>query len=486
MILSEEILQLASLQVTEMLGLNFPSSRWKEMERGLLAAAGEAGIGNSKEKIAEWISKADYSRNEADIIINCLTVGETYFFREKDALEIFSREIIHEFKQNNSKKSLRIWSAGCCTGEEPYTLAIILRELIPGVDSRNVSILATDLNPAFLQKAREGKYSNWSFRDIPPNIKYKYFRQEGKYWVIADEIKKMVQFERLNLATHPFPSKFPDTRNVDVIFCRNVLMYLTPDVIRLVGNSFYKSLNEAGWFITSPVELNDDYFADFKRVQYNAGIVYRKLPLAAASPEKKPDNFNFNLRERDFVKSKKRVVIIQKNQNNDSIVQPIAFNPLSDIELASMFYERADYDGCSDFCQKILLSNPTDIDALTMITKAQADLGSYFQAENWAKKLIAADSLVAESYYLFASVLYELGDFEMAVKILKQGLYLNQSHRLMHLLIGNAYLKLNNENMAAKHLKNAELLLFQPNDNVIMGNSKGITSLLLNEVSQKQ
>ena len=184
-------------------------------------------------------------------------MGETYFFRERRAFEILEQSLLPGLiaARRKTEKRLRFWSAGCSTGEEPYSLAILLDKLIPDLKDWNVTILATDINTGALRKAEEGIYSDWSFRDNPPWFKEHYFEKvDGNHHRLLPRIRKMVTFSYLNLSEDHYPALQNNTNAMDFIFCRNVLMYFAPGQIGLTVERFHRSLLDGGCLIVSPVE----------------------------------------------------------------------------------------------------------------------------------------------------------------------------------------------------------------------------------------
>jgi len=149
--------------VAERIGLHFPADRRRDLERGLSAAASEFEFDNV-ESCLHWLSSSPLTKIQIEILASHLTVGETYFFREKKSLEIMEQSVLPDLiKSRRDGRRLRIWSAGCCTGEEPYTIAIMLAGMIPDPERGDVTLLATDIDPRFLSKASAGVCSDWSF-----------------------------------------------------------------------------------------------------------------------------------------------------------------------------------------------------------------------------------------------------------------------------------------------------------------------------------
>ncbi len=277
-LLTDRVLSQLSSLVSEKLGLHFPEKRWADLERGIAAAAQDLGLANAAE-CARWLASTSFSRSQAETLAANLTVGETYFFREKRSFEVLENEVLPELirlRQNRDMR-LRFWSAGCCSGEEPYSVAILLSRLLPNISDWNITILATDINPRALARAVEGVYGEWSFRDTPDWIRRRYFTEiaAGK-WKISDEIKKLVTFSYLNLVEDVYPSIINQTNAMDVVFCRNVLMYFVPELLQKVAERLYRAIYENGWLLVGPSETSQSLFADFVPTNFPGVIFYRK------------------------------------------------------------------------------------------------------------------------------------------------------------------------------------------------------------------
>ena len=184
------------------IGLHFPQERWGDLERGIAAAAPAFGM-TSARACAEWLLAAPLAQRQIEVLARCLTVGETYFFREKRSFEVLEEKLLPELLRARAggERRLRVWSAGCCTGEEPYSIAMVIARTVADLRDWNISILATDVNPEFLRKAALGIYGEWSFRDTPAGIKERFFSRTGNgRFAISPQIKAMVTFGFLNLA----------------------------------------------------------------------------------------------------------------------------------------------------------------------------------------------------------------------------------------------------------------------------------------------
>jgi chemotaxis protein methyltransferase CheR len=199
----------------------------------------------------EYYHYLRYDRRRADelaVLVDNLTTNETYFFREPAQLKAFTDEILPELREKNSgRRSLRIWSAGCSTGEEPYTIAILLLESGDWWRDWQVEILGSDINQRVLHTARKGVYKKGSHRATPPEMLRRYFLEEGKAdYRIIDRVRELVSFSYVNLLD---PFKTSLIRDMDVIFCRNVIIYFDREAKKKVIASFYDKLREGGYLL---------------------------------------------------------------------------------------------------------------------------------------------------------------------------------------------------------------------------------------------
>ena len=206
-------------------------------------------------------------------VIEILTVNETFFFREWNQLKAFSDEILPEIRETKmEKKRLRIWSAGCSTGEEPYTIAMLILEYgrLQGWD---IEILGSDINQKVLTAARRGVYRKNSFRSAEQYFTQKYFDEEDGSFVISEDVKRLVNFSCLNLLD-PFKVRFMG--QMDVIFCRNVMIYFDHAARRKVVDSFFENLVEGGYLLLGHAESLMNVSTSFALKHLKNDMVYQK------------------------------------------------------------------------------------------------------------------------------------------------------------------------------------------------------------------
>ncbi len=228
-----------------------------------------------------------YDRKKVEELANfidLLTIHETYFFREEQQLKAFGEEILPEIQERkNDHKSLRIWSAGCSTGEEPYTLAIILRER-PEFRDWDVEIFATDISQRVLQSARRGHYQMTAFRSMDPKYLAAHFSKEGNGYRISDAIKKNVAFLHINLLDS---NRLSFINRMDIIFCRNVIIYFDREAKRKVIEMFHSKLKDKGYLLLGHSESLINISTSFSLKHLKHDMLYQKLERSPHLLDKK-------------------------------------------------------------------------------------------------------------------------------------------------------------------------------------------------------
>lgn len=210
---------------------------------------------------------------EFDEIFDLVTTKETYFFREPAQLTAFVDEIVPDILSRKTFKKIRVWSAGCSTGEEPYSIAMMLQES-GYFDYASFEIFASDISHQVLVRARKGNYRESAFRATDPTLRDKYFtREPDGSWRIGDAIRNRVSFGRLNLYDEPRVSLLG---YVDVIFCRNVIIYFDESSKKTVVGNFYNRLLEGGYLLLGHSESLISLSTQFKLKHLKNDMVYQK------------------------------------------------------------------------------------------------------------------------------------------------------------------------------------------------------------------
>jgi len=221
---------------------------------------------------------------ELEQIVDLLTTNETYFFREAYQLKAFTDEILPEIiERRSAQKRLRVWSAGCSSGEEAYTIAMLLIEK-QELKGWNLEVFANDISRRMIQAARRGVYAKSSFRAIDEYFWKKYFRPIDGRWQIVDEVKALVSFGHLNLLDQEMLELIGA---VDVIFCRNVLIYFDKASRVKVVKTFYQKLEPGGYLLLGHSESLLNVSTDFELVHLKNDMVYRKTQLEGKEGKQK-------------------------------------------------------------------------------------------------------------------------------------------------------------------------------------------------------
>ena len=220
--MEEMLLEQFKKIISEKTGLHVPEQDSKKLSDLISLRRKSHNLSSTEEYYHVLASSDSRCRDEWRKIIYCLTTGESYFFRDKGHSFLLQNIILPELIKNKEKDhAIRIWSAGCSTGEEPYSVAILLDMLLPDLKTWDISIIGTDINEESLQKAERGIYTQWSFRMVDKEIQRKYFSRHKDEWEIDGRIKKMVNFRHSNLIKDGFPSQHSGICNMDIILCRN-------------------------------------------------------------------------------------------------------------------------------------------------------------------------------------------------------------------------------------------------------------------------
>ncbi len=231
--------------------------------------------------------KYDTSLKEFNMLMNLVTTNETSFYRNPPQLLCFQEEVlpqIIETKRKAGKKRLRIWSAGCSTGEEPYTIGMIILDVLGEGHGWNVEIIANDISENVLQAARKAFYNEMSLRTTPAEIVKRYFNKQEQKYVVVDSVRRMVNFSHLNLSDR---RRMALMSEMDFIFCRNVMIYFSDEIKRQIVRGFYNALLPGGYMFIGHAESLHGISKAFKLDYFKNGLVYHK-ELGAALSDNEP------------------------------------------------------------------------------------------------------------------------------------------------------------------------------------------------------
>jgi len=469
------------------IGLSFPPDRLSEFTRKIKAAAKEFGM--EPADCVNWLLSSPLTKEQIHTLSYHLTIGETYFFRDPRAFEILEDEVLTKLirLRRDTGKYLRLWSAGCCTGEEPYSIAMLLARMLDDLQSWRISILGTDINSNFLKKAQRGIYEPWSFRVVSPEIKVRYFRHiKGKY-ELNPAIKKMVHFERMNLADGRPPEGLL-LSSMDIIFCRNVLMYFHKDQAVRVFGRLHNALADGGVMVSTPFELSYVPEHLFERLPHKGAVLLKKRPIrdslqSAPSVEEtdmcQADHGKRIYKERTYhvyVPASTHIsyppaIAAEIPQPKEPL--PAAATP-DTTHHAKQLFDAGRYQECVSYLLPVC-SKQEAVPSLTyLLARACCNRGQLDDALKWIEKTIEIDRLNHCAYFTRATILEAQGKTQESLASLRQAIFLDPDFVIAEFYMASLLLRLGKLQESRRRFRGTLSLLAQYNEEEIVPESEGI------------
>jgi len=452
----DALLSQVSAQIATQVGLHFPPERFSDLQRGLANAAAELGFDNLPACL-RGLAAAPFARTQIQILASHLTVGETYFFRDRAIFEALETTVLPRLREKRrGERRLRIWSAACCSGEEAYSLAIAVQRTIPDLSGWHVRILGTDINRHFLRKAEEAVYGEWSFRETLPAERERYFTAGGDgRWTVRPAVREMVQFSYLNLAEGPYPSLMTDTNAMDLIFCRNALIYFRPDQAQRVVRNLARSLSDDGWLMLAASEAPQAAAApELSLVHLSGTIAFQKAAQPSQPPLNPPTAV---LPAAPPPAAMPQPPSCMQGRTGRRTTTVISLPPPdSPFEAASSLYREGRYAEAVS-----MLSTPnagTEPPILALLSRALANLGKLEAALASCDRLIATDRMNPVGHYLRGDILRELGREDEAAGSFRRALYIDPEFVLAYFVLAHLARQRGQALQARRHLANAMAL----------------------------
>lgn len=414
-----------------------------------------------------------------DDLISELTVGETYFFREPSHFQFIRDTILPDLLRRFGEKHLiRAWSAGCASGEEPYSLAIFFDR--QGLASRS-NVLGTDISRKLLTRAREATYQTWSLRGPGAKLAEPYLNRDGQSFRLDVRVRSRVRFEYLNLALDVYPSIVTGTWGLDLILCRNVLIYLDRDTVRAVARRLYDSLAVGGWLITSSADPPLDQFALFEPVMTDCGTFYRRAPSATPRYTLAPSN----RRDASEPPPAERVITAASGKlsgasiaaqdatagrpaaqpygNSQAPTPAAGGSPCDPQELARCALAQGEYQRAAE----LIGDRPVKADAWAIRIQALANLDTAV-ALTACDAAVAQHPLSAELHYLHVVLFMEANQHESAAEAAQRIIFLDRSLAIGHFLLGSTLRRVGDLSGARRSFRNArDLCSRRPADELV-------------------
>lgn len=424
-------------------GLYFSEPRREEAEIGIQRAMKAAGVADP-DRFADLISG---DRQIIDRLVVEMAVTESYFFREPRQFEMIRNDVLSEIRGRlGPDHTIRAWSAGCAAGQEPYSLAIVFDQ--EGLADR-VRILATDISRSALEQARTGVYGVWSVRNGALELAHGRLHSREGVHEVDDRLRRLVDFRYQNLALDVFPSAASGIADMDLILCRNVLIYFDRPTIESVARRLFDSLAPGGWLVTASTDPPLADLAPYEIVNTSAGMAYRRpargdcrsLRRAGQSTPFEPDS-NQEL--------KQGAALAQVQTSEAPLLTALAADSL---EAAEAAYAAGDYR----LAAQLAARHCDEPGSCSLRVRALANLDPML-AEQTCASAIGLHRLSAELHYLHAVLLIGRGRDEEAIDELRQVTYLDRGQPLAYFTLGSVLQRRGDLRAARRAYRNARRL----------------------------
>jgi chemotaxis protein methyltransferase CheR len=460
-------------------GLNFSESRRAELELGVRHAFAASTCADLDEYYRLMQDPAR-GRMDLDRLVNATTISETHFFRDTAQFDaIFHHVLPQIIESRRFVRTLRIWSAGCASGEEPYSIAMLLRELLPDVDEWAITILGTDINTESLQRARKAVFGEWAFREErAKEWRPRYFRPPqpggGNRYKLIPQVQRMVSFGKLNLSDGDYPSYSTNTTFMDLILCRNVTIYFSEPVTRQVIERFYNCLVDGGWLVVGHSEPSLYTYRRFQPRNYPDTIVYQRTGQPTALP------MDWDLSPAGEAAP---VPPVKPDTGPITLLPSASAAQADPFERAQELLEYGHSEQARDVLLKQVKLRPGHAPTCALLGQAYANLGQWQEAEQWCRQAVRYNNLQLDAYYTLALVMQHQGQLDQAIGAMKKVVYIDRNHVLGHFGLADLYHSNGQLPQACKSLDNARRLLERCADDQIIPGSGGIVAGRLRETA---
>ena len=433
MVFPEDLKGQLKSYIADRCGLYFRDHDLRNLEAGVTQRMKTCGF-DSPHAYYIHLTTSEEKEGEFRELLNLLTINHTYFFRNEPQFMAFKEktlEVLIERKMQEAltvsgvvRPSLRIWSAGCSTGEEPYAIAMILCETIPHPEDWDIEILATDASSDVLDKARQGIYGGNSMRLVEEPYRSKYFTKEilpgkGPKWKIADEIKGMVRFGFLNLVAEPYPA------DLDVIFCRNVTIYFELKTTIGIMDRFFGSLADPGYLFLGYSESLQFLTNKFRMESWKDGIYYQK---ATGKPGESSLAFSQEPGSQE-IEVPDRAWPPPASEPTPEKTTPAALSS-EEFEATRQqilrFIYLKEYARAMDLIEKVSAEGDRMADIHYLAADIDANCNRHEKAKARLRKALAIDPLFAPAYYLLGCMELEEGRTPSSKEHLGRALYIDK------------------------------------------------------------
>ncbi len=407
-----------------------------------------------------------------DRLIEALTVGETNFFRQWDHFRALTEIVLPlRIRARAAERRLRILSAPCASGEEPYSLAILLRERFPELDSWDIELKGVDVNAAFLAKAAQGVYSPWSLRDTALGLRDRFFEPQGRDYRVKDEIRGKVLFERHNLSEPSAELWKPG--HYDFIFCRNMLMYFTPESASALVGRMAQALAPGGFLFLGYAETLRGLSQDFHLCHTHDTFYYQRpaqgakaaaplgvpAPFSEAAPAPALPSWDPSVTWVESIQKASERIAGLAARVGQAPAAPAATAPLGAAPGLEAALELMRRERFTEALEALPGGPGRGVDELLLRAVLLVNLGRAAEAEAACAGLLQSDELNAGAHYVMALCREHAGDPAAAAEEDRTAIYLDPSLAMPRLHLGLLSRRQGHPEKAAPHLEQALALL---------------------------
>ena len=505
-------------------GLYFEDDKYPRVAAILVSRMAELDIASFSEYHRMLVSGPG-GKVELTNLAERLTVGETHFSRNKDQWRALGACVLPWIAEQNAaggQRRIRIWSAGCSTGEEAYNASMVIRESLPDAAEWNIEIIATDISPAAIAKARRAIYTANSFRGVPENIIKEYFDpvENGRYR-LHDDIRRTVSFQELNLLDRAAMERM---RDFDVIFCRNVLIYFDSAGIQQVLADFHRSLRSGGYLFLGHSESLHGKVPGFACLHVCDTFIYKIVPLAGNRPEKThatrplenisehgqvkevtkaatfglPASADDNIQSAGHTTDVRPVHPTQPDQRHDQDARDMQPPPssvrkepaaptvrsLRDQGIKQLLAEQ--YPEAKHTFEQIIEQQPNDVSSLLYLALAIAESGGNESALKLCDRVLQLQPMCAEAYCVKALVYEELGNDATALAELDKAVYLDDGFAIAHFRMAGLHDRAGRGNDAMRQYANTLKTLPKDNGQRVQLYSGGFNTTTITQTCERR
>ncbi len=500
----EELLSRLKTFITERTGLYFKDYDLRGLEDAISRRMSETKT-DSGVAYYSRLTTSEAREDELRELLNLLTVNHTYFFRNEAQFKALKESILPEIIQNKLherrktlnhslrsgsgqtndeqlKPALRIWSAGCSTGEEAYTIAMIIKDVIADTENWQIEILATDVSNDALERARNGTYGANAMRLVDADHLGRYFSEtrrpgQAARFTVNDEIKKMVKFSYFNLMEDEYPGGF------DIVFCRNVVIYFELETTMRVMTKIAHSLNDKGYLFIGYSESLQFISEEFKMVSVEDAIFYVK------TKDREPIRRFERLQERpaparslEEVLAEMSKAEIKAEREESGITAKKSPKLQETLAEAMKFMYAKQYDKALSLVEEAKAIDKNAAEVYYLAAEIQTNMGKIEEAREDLKTALDKNMLFAPAHYMLGSLSLAEGDGPAAEKNFRKAIYLDREFSLAHFSLANVYRDNGKLNAAIREYRNTLNILSSSQIYDIIAYSGGFNAATLASV----